>query len=187
MYKRQVLERWDGRSYAAGASAFRAAGWAGSGLALPSLSLPLPSGILAGQLPLPLAALAAGAGELGLGWALLGTALLDALVVLVRQRPVVRQGPVVRWFAGVSGALLGLGAALTGLAVSLTESSVAGAAPGGLLLAAVAAGCVGAAWRAARTGSAGAGGAGGAGPSFLHIWGRGRFSAVGGWWVLLGF
>ncbi|MFD9359558.1 hypothetical protein ACFWB8_33780, partial [Streptomyces sp. NPDC060031] len=68
----------DGTAYAAGAAAVLAAVWAGYGLALPGLRLPLPAALLTAQLPLPLAALAAAAGPVGIGWALLATAALDA-------------------------------------------------------------------------------------------------------------
>ncbi|MCB5182609.1 hypothetical protein LG632_24955, partial [Streptomyces sp. SMC 277] len=111
----------DGTAYAAAATAVLAAAWAGYGLALRGLRLPLPAAVVAAQLPLPLAAVAAGAGPLGVGWALLGTAVLDVLVVAAG-----RPGPVVRGLAGVWAVVLGAGAALTALESSLAAGSPAG-------------------------------------------------------------
>ncbi|RST09934.1 hypothetical protein EF904_14225, partial [Streptomyces sp. WAC05950] len=72
----------DGTGYAAGAAAVLAAVWAGYGSALRTLRIPLPAAVVAAQLPLPLAAVAWQAGPLGVGWALLVTAALDAALAL---------------------------------------------------------------------------------------------------------
>ncbi|MFD3698721.1 SCO7613 C-terminal domain-containing membrane protein [Streptomyces sp. NPDC058646] len=137
-----ALPDTDPVGYAAAATAAGAALWAGYGWALalragpegpagrvPALRIPLPAAVLAAQWPLPLAALAAGAGPLGLGWALLATAVLDAALALR-----VRAGWAVA--AWVPAAVLGAGALLTGAGRSWAAASVAGAlAPGALLLA----------------------------------------------------
>ncbi|MER5931404.1 hypothetical protein [Streptomyces sp. NPDC002054] len=157
------LSDTDGLAYAAGAAAVLAAVWAGYGLALRPLRMPLPAAVLTGQLPLPLAALAAGAGATGVGWALLATAALDAgLALWPRARA------VVRWCAGVSGAAFGTSVLLIGLTVSAGTGAVAPS----LLLAALAAGCVAVAWRAAGV-TAGAPAAG------YAMAAAGGFAAVG--------
>ncbi|MFJ9763671.1 SCO7613 C-terminal domain-containing membrane protein [Streptomyces erythrochromogenes] len=128
----------DGTGYAAGAAAVLAAAWAGYGSALRTLRLPLPAAVLAAQLPLPLAAIAADAGATGLGWALLVTAALDALLAL-RVRA-----------AAVPAAVLGSAALLVGAAQSWSAGSAGQAlAPAALLLAGAALG-VAAAWREPR-------------------------------------
>ncbi|CAM5374111.1 hypothetical protein SAVIM338S_01573 [Streptomyces avidinii] len=145
----------DGTAYAACAAAVLAALWAGYGRALPRLRIPLAAALLTAQLPLPLAALAAGADGLGLGWALLATAALDALLALLRPG---------RWtvWAAVTGSVTGGAALLTGLTASVASaatgpaSTVLGASA---LLAATAALGVAVAWRpAGRAAFAAAGG-----------------------------
>ncbi|MEV6678303.1 hypothetical protein AB0N09_15805 [Streptomyces erythrochromogenes] len=132
----------DGTGYAAGAAAVLAAVWAGYGSALRALRLPLPAAVLAAQLPLPLAAVAGDAGALGLGWALLVTAGLDAALALrVRAAAVA---------AAVPAAVLGSAALLVGAAQSWSAGSSGQAlAPAALLLAGAALG-VAAAWREPR-------------------------------------
>ncbi|UUU42908.1 SCO7613 C-terminal domain-containing membrane protein [Streptomyces sp. NBC_00162] len=128
----------DGTAYAAGAAAVLAAVWAGYGLALRTLRIPSAAAVLAAQFPLPLAALAAQAGPLEIGWALLATAALDAALAL-RVRA-----------AAVPAAVLGAGALLIGAAESWSAASAAEAlAPAGLLLAGAALGTA-AAWREPR-------------------------------------
>ncbi len=128
----------DGTAYAAGAAAVLAAVWAGYGLALRGLRIPLPAAVLAAQFPLPLAAVAAQAGPPELGWALLATAALDA--ALARRARA----------AAVPAAVLGTGALLIGAAESWSAASAADAlAPAGLLLAGAALGTA-AAWREPR-------------------------------------
>lgn len=132
----------DSAAYAAGSAAVLAAVWAGYGLALPGLRIPLPAAVLTAQLPLPLAAVAAGGNGIALGWALLATAALDAALALVRPG---------RWslWAAVAGSVVGGAALLTGLAESVAPES--GGLPLGAaaLLAAVCALGVAVAWRPA--------------------------------------
>ncbi|MFC9817071.1 SCO7613 C-terminal domain-containing membrane protein [Streptomyces virginiae] len=128
----------DGTGYAAGAAAVLAAVWAGYGSALRTLRIPLPAAVVAAQLPLPLAAMAWQAGPLGVGWALLVTAALDAALAL-RVRA-----------AAVPAALLGSAALLVGAAQSWSAGSAAQAlGPAALLLAGAALGAA-AAWREPR-------------------------------------
>ncbi|WP_371679396.1 SCO7613 C-terminal domain-containing membrane protein [Streptomyces sp. NBC_01276] len=116
-----------GGAYAAGAAAVLAGLWAGYGVALRGLRLPLPAAVAAAQLPLPLAAAVTGAGPLAGGWALLVTAALDvALATAVSRR-------AVRLPAAVAGGLLAAMALSTGLALSLAAPGTAG--PAGLLAA----------------------------------------------------
>ncbi|THA82523.1 hypothetical protein [Streptomyces sp. A0592] len=132
----------DGTGYAAGAAAVLAAVWAGYGSALRTLRLPLPAAVLAAQLPLSLAAVAADAGAPGLGWALLVTAALDAALAL-RVRAAAVLGTAL-------AAVLGSAALLTGAAQSWSADSAGQAlAPAALLLAGAALG-VAAAWREPR-------------------------------------
>ncbi|MFK0220461.1 SCO7613 C-terminal domain-containing membrane protein [Streptomyces vinaceus] len=135
----------DGTAYAAGAAAVLAALWAGYARALPRLVVPLPAALLTAQLPLPLAAVAATAGPVGTGWALLATAALDASLVLLV--PGVRARAAVSGPAAVSGAVLGAGALLSGLSEIAPAGSAGAAAGPALLLAACAALGVTVAWR----------------------------------------
>lgn len=75
----------DAAAYAAGAAAVLAALWAGYARVLPGLTVPLPAAVLTAQLPLPLAAVASAADPVGVGWALLATAALDAALVLAAR------------------------------------------------------------------------------------------------------
>ncbi|MFI9121774.1 SCO7613 C-terminal domain-containing membrane protein [Streptomyces bikiniensis] len=134
---RVALSDADGLGYAAVASAVLAGAWAAYGSALPRLRVPLPAGVVAAQLPLPLGALAAGGGATAFAWAALVTAAADGAVVLwTRPLPV-------RITAGAGAAVLGGWALLTGGWLSL--SSPWSGAP---LLLAGAAVCLYAAWRA---------------------------------------
>ncbi|WP_407840007.1 SCO7613 C-terminal domain-containing membrane protein [Streptomyces sp. DSM 116496] len=131
----------DGTAYAAGAAAALAAGWAGYGRSLPALRIPVPAALLTAQLPLPLAALAAGAAGLDMAWALLGTAALDAGLVLLRP------GRWSRW-AGAAGSVAGGAALLTGLVESAAAESTGAALAPSARLAAVAVLALVVAWRA---------------------------------------
>ncbi|MGW6981976.1 SCO7613 C-terminal domain-containing membrane protein [Streptomyces sp. NPDC054932] len=137
----------DGTGYAAGAAAVLAAVWAAYGSGLRKLRIPLPAAVLAAQFPLPLAALAAQPGPLELGWALLVTAALDAVLAL-RARA-----------AAVPAAVLASVALLLGAAQSWSAASAAQAlAPAALLLAGSALGAAAArreprAWVAALVGA----------------------------------
>ncbi|MFJ3203559.1 SCO7613 C-terminal domain-containing membrane protein [Streptomyces sp. NPDC086989] len=135
----------DATAYAAGAAAVLAALWAGYARALPGLVVPLPAAVLAAQLPLPLAAVASAAGPVGLGWAVLATAALDAgLVLLV---PGVRARTAVSGPAAAAAAALAAGALLTGLSETASAGSAAAAAGPAVLLAGCAALGVAVAWR----------------------------------------
>lgn len=133
----------DGTAYAAGAAAVLAAGWAGYGHFLPALRIPVPAALLTAQLPLPLAALAAGTAERGVGWALLATAALDAGLALLRP------GRLSAW-AGAAGSVAGGAALLTGLAQTAAADSAGAALQPSMLLAAAAALAVTVACRSAR-------------------------------------
>ncbi|MEV7413638.1 hypothetical protein [Streptomyces sp. NPDC089919] len=126
----------DGPAYTAGAAGVLAALWSGYGLWLRGLRLPLPAAVLAAQLPLPLGAVAAGVPVLGLAWAVLGTAALDAVVALaVRGRSGPRAGlRVAGVLAAVSGGLLGGWALLAALVESAGAAGPAGAASAGAVL-----------------------------------------------------
>ncbi|MER7763357.1 hypothetical protein, partial [Streptomyces sp. NPDC097619] len=139
---RVALPDVDGLGYAAGASAVLAAVWAGYGALCRGLRLPLPAAVTMAQPVLPLAALAAGAGVRGLGWAFLGSAVLSAGFALSG-----RGGTVPRALAGAYGAMAGAGALLVGLAEARAAGSAGAAlAPGALLV--VGAGAAGAvSWR----------------------------------------
>ncbi|MFI6001104.1 SCO7613 C-terminal domain-containing membrane protein [Streptomyces sp. NPDC051366] len=135
----------DGTAYAAGAAAVLAALWAGYARVLPGLLIPLPAAVLTAQLPLPLAAVASAADPVGVGWALLATAALDAALVL--SAPGVRARASVFGPAAVSAAVLAAGALLAGLSESLQAASATAAAGPALLLAACAVLGVAVAWR----------------------------------------
>ncbi|MET9884195.1 hypothetical protein ABZZ20_13795 [Streptomyces sp. NPDC006430] len=140
-----ALPEVDGTAYAAGASAVLAALWAGYAPLLGKLVVPLPAAVVTAQLPLPLAALAAGADPVGFGWALLATAALDAALVLLV--PGARSRGPVCGPAVASGAVWGAGALLIGLSGSVQAGSAAAALDPSLLLAACAALGVAVAWR----------------------------------------
>lgn len=134
----------DGLVYAAVASAVLAAGWAAYGLALGGLRLPLPAAVVAGQLPLVLAAWAADAPALGFGWVLLVTAAADTAVVLWGK------GLGARVTAGVGVVVTGSFALLVGLVMSVSaDSAVSAVGPGVLLLAGAAVAWFGS-WRTRR-------------------------------------
>ncbi|MEV3992362.1 hypothetical protein AB0J57_25980 [Streptomyces sp. NPDC049837] len=136
---RVVLPETDAMGYAAVASAVLAALWAGYGAGVGGLRVPLPVAVAAGQLPLPLGAVAAGADSLTACWALLATAVLDVLVAL-------RAGLVtpVRVVACVAACATGGSAALVAAWFSVVRG---GAEPAGLLLVAAGLALYGA-WRA---------------------------------------
>ncbi|NYE39779.1 SCO7613 C-terminal domain-containing membrane protein [Streptomyces fulvorobeus] len=130
----------DGLVFAAVASGVLAVGWAGYGLALRGLRLPLPAAVVAGQLPLVLWAWAAGAPTLVFGWALLVTAAVDGAVALWGK------GLAVRVTAGTGAAVTGLVALGLGLLKSVSADGPLPAVwPGCLLLAGA-----GVAWAGAR-------------------------------------
>ncbi|GHF83250.1 SCO7613 C-terminal domain-containing membrane protein [Streptomyces griseosporeus] len=119
-----------GAGYAAVAAAVLAAGWTAYGV-LPrtgGLRLPLPAALAAGQLPLLLWAVAAGAGPAGIAGALLVTAACDTAVALRWAVPAVRVAAVAGAFA-----LGGWGAVTAGW-LSWTASGPGGAARAAVLL-----------------------------------------------------
>ncbi|MEU2389951.1 hypothetical protein [Streptomyces sp. NPDC007369] len=150
-----------GTAYAAGASAVLAAVWAAYGALLPRLVVPAAGAVLAAQLPLPLAALAAAEGPVGLGWALLATAALDCVLAVsggfaagLRARAA-WTGPAVWVLAAVCGTV----ALLCGVPGLATAESAAAAGAPALLVAGCAALGVAVAWRVpAASGAALAGG-----------------------------
>ncbi|MGW6245154.1 SCO7613 C-terminal domain-containing membrane protein [Streptomyces roseolus] len=111
---RVALPEVDGLGYAAVAAGLLAGLWAGYGGLLRGLRLPFPAVVAAAQLPLPLGVLAAGGGPAAVAWAAALTAAAD---VLLLARPA---GIAVRTTAGVSAALLALGALPVGGTLSLT-------------------------------------------------------------------
>ncbi|MFF7365164.1 SCO7613 C-terminal domain-containing membrane protein [Streptomyces sp. NPDC008125] len=138
-----------GAAFAAVASAALAALWAGYGRVPGRPVLPAPAAVVAGQLPLVLACVAAGAPALAFGWALLVTAVLDGVLVV---RAV---GSAVRITALVCLAAAGAGALLTALARSLMAGGpVAAIAPGALLVLAGAAALLAVRWAPSRLATA---------------------------------
>ncbi|WP_274556144.1 SCO7613 C-terminal domain-containing membrane protein [Streptomyces spiramyceticus] len=139
---RAALPAADGLAYAAISSAALAALWAAYGLGLGRLRIPLPAALVAVQLPFPLWALASGAGPLTLTWSLLATAALDVAVALWgKGRGVRPMACGAAWLAG-AWALLSVGA------MSVTAGDAADAVRPGVLLLAIAALALFAAWRA---------------------------------------
>ncbi|GGZ62521.1 hypothetical protein GCM10010387_64950 [Streptomyces inusitatus] len=127
-------------AYAAWASAALAAVWAGYGRVAKRLRAPLPAAVAAAQLPLVLWSATAGPAP-SPGWALLGTALFD-VVVLIRAT-----SPGVRALAAAGGSVTGALALVHGVFPSLMAGSPAEAAGPAALLAASAAVALFAAWR----------------------------------------
>ncbi|MER6916258.1 hypothetical protein ABT354_31740 [Streptomyces sp. NPDC000594] len=115
---RVALSGVDGTGYAAGAAAVLAGVWAGYGRVVPALRIPLPSAVVAAQLPLPLAAVS-GAPGWALEWALLVTAAGTAVVALRAGRAAVRRTAV------VGAALTGGGALLLAGSATLPVASLA--------------------------------------------------------------
>ncbi|MFD3727419.1 SCO7613 C-terminal domain-containing membrane protein [Streptomyces sp. NPDC058671] len=105
---RVALPGTDGLGYTAAAAAVLAGAWTAYGSALSRLRIPLPVAVVAGQLPLPLGALAAGGGPTAFAWAALVTAAVDGAVVLW-ARP-----QSVRITAATGAVVLGGWALLTG-------------------------------------------------------------------------
>ncbi len=132
----------DGLAYAAAGSAALAALWAAYGLGFGRLRLPLPAALISAQFPFLLWALAADAGPLTLTWALLATAALDVAVALWGP------GRAVRPMACAGAWLSGAGALLSAAALSLAAGGSGDAVRPGVLLLAIAALALFAAWRA---------------------------------------
>ncbi|MFF8609223.1 SCO7613 C-terminal domain-containing membrane protein [Streptomyces sp. NPDC015346] len=170
---RAALTGTDALAYAAVASAVLAGAWAAYGSALGRLRVPLPTAVVAAQLPLPLGVLAADGGPLALAWAALATAVLDLAVVLWMKPAAVRTT------ACAGAGVLGGWALLTGARLSLTSPI-----PAGALLLACAALALCLAWRAARVAVAGSAVAGLA--AVVAVGGVLR-AVVPGDWVVAGY
>ncbi|MEU5715022.1 hypothetical protein AB0G71_04385 [Streptomyces sp. NPDC020403] len=141
----------DGLRFSAVASAVLAAVWTAYGLWLGRLRLPLPTAVVAGQLPLVLWAWAADASASVFGWALLVTAAAD-VAVAVRGR-----GFALRVTACAGASVTGLAALGVGLGQSLTAAGpTAAVGPGALLLAGASVALLGA-WHAPRETASAAG------------------------------
>lgn len=125
---RVALPGTDPLGYTATTCAVLAGVWAAYGLLLDRLRTPLPVAVLTAQLPLSLWALAAGASQLTLGWALLATAVADlALVLWAKPTPARAIAGVTAWVAGGWALLIAAG-------LSVTADTPLDAAPPGLLL-----------------------------------------------------
>lgn len=132
----------DGLTFWAVATAVLASAWTLYGLLPAPLRTPLPAAVVAGQLPLVLAAWAVGASATGFGWALLVTAAAD-VAVASRYR-----GTAVRVTACAAAVLTGPAALALGLGLSVAADGAADAVGPGVLLVAGAAVAVAGAWRA---------------------------------------
>lgn len=144
---RVALPDVDGVRYTAVASAVLAAVWAGYGMRLGGLRLPLPAGVLAAQLPLVLWAGSAGAGTELMTAALLATAAFDAALALGTG------GRGVRLFASVAGCVAGGSGLLAAAWLSWSAHEPAPAARAGLLLLVAVAVALTVAWRTAPPGA----------------------------------
>uniref|UniRef100_UPI0033CA1708 SCO7613 C-terminal domain-containing membrane protein n=1 Tax=Streptomyces sp. NPDC047123 TaxID=3155622 RepID=UPI0033CA1708 len=146
----------DALGFAAGAATLLAALWAGYGLLLGELRLPLPLAVATAQLPLLLGAGAAQAGVHTTTAALLVTAALDVALALRAG------GTQVKLAAAAGAVLLGLGGAASAARLSVLAAEPAGAVRAGVLLLCAAAIALAAAWWArspeVTTGTAVAGG-----------------------------
>lgn len=125
---RVALPGTDPLGYTATACAVLAGVWAAYGLLLDRLRTPLPAAVLTAQLPLSLWALAAGASQLTLGWALLATAVADlALVLWAKPTPTRSIAGATAWVTGGCALLIASG-------LSVTAGTPLDAALPGLLL-----------------------------------------------------
>ncbi|MFD3922039.1 SCO7613 C-terminal domain-containing membrane protein [Streptomyces sp. NPDC058595] len=130
---RVALPDADPLGYTAAVCAVLAGGWAAYGLLLDRLRTPLPAAVLTAQLPLPLWALAAGASQVTVAWALLATAVADIAIALwTRPEPARSVAGVTAWVAGGWALLIAGGLSVT------AGSPLDAARPGALLLAAAA-------------------------------------------------
>ncbi|MFC8829907.1 SCO7613 C-terminal domain-containing membrane protein [Streptomyces sp. NPDC057137] len=111
---RVALPGADPLGYTATVCAVLAAVWAAYGLLLDRLRAPLPAAVLTAQLPLPLWALAAGASQLTLAWALLATAAGNiAMVLWTKPAPARSIAGVTAWVTGGSALLIAGGLSVT--------------------------------------------------------------------------
>lgn len=135
-----ALPQADPLGYAAAASAVLAAVWAAYGLLFRELRLPVPSAVVAAQLPLFLWARAADAGDHATTAALLATAAFDVAVALRASD----QG--VRVLASVGGCVTGLWGVAGAGVLSWTATDLTGAAAASALLVLAASIALVAAW-----------------------------------------
>ncbi|NKQ24003.1 hypothetical protein HF200_05855 [Streptomyces galbus] len=143
-----ALAGTDGTAYAAVATTVLAALWAAYGTALDALRLPRPAALAAAQLPLLLAAVAAGAGPYGISAALLLTATADAAAALLVTSPALR---TVRIAAATGAYGMGGWGLLGALWLSWTAPGPGAAARAAALLLPASAVALTAAWRTAGT------------------------------------
>ncbi|MEV7868642.1 hypothetical protein AB0P17_21675 [Streptomyces sp. NPDC088124] len=178
----------DGLRYTAAACAALAALWGGYGALLGRLRGPLPVAVVAAQLPPLLWSVAAGAGSLGVAWALLATAAADTAVALwlaprhAAKPPRHVSGRAARSLV-VAAAFAASGAALllAGWSSVPAGTPAAMAGPAALLLAGAALG-LSVAWRAPEAAFVCAAGAGLA--SVVAVGGVVRTAVPAGWAVL---
>ncbi|MFD5753362.1 SCO7613 C-terminal domain-containing membrane protein [Streptomyces sp. NPDC127033] len=178
----------DGLRYTAAACAALAALWGGYGALLGRLRGPLPVAVATAQLPPLLWSVAAGAGTLGVAWALLATAAADTAVALWLAPRHAAKPP--RGASGRAARSLVVAAAFATAAVALllagwssvpagTPAAMAG--PAALLLTGAALGLL-VAWRAPEAAFVCAAGAGLA--SVVAVGGVVRAALPAGWAVL---
>ncbi|MGW7370079.1 SCO7613 C-terminal domain-containing membrane protein, partial [Streptomyces sp. NPDC054841] len=140
--RRAALPDNDTMAYEAAASGALAALWAAYGTALGTLRLPLPSAVVAAQLPLPLWALASGGNLRPTAWAMLATAALDIAIALAAKPPAVRA------IAVIGAVVTGGWSLLVGVWLSVSAHAPSPALEPALLLLAAAGLALWAAWRA---------------------------------------
>lgn len=139
-----ALPRTDALGYTAAASAVLAALWTAYGLSFRELRLPLPLAVVTAQLPLLLWALAADAGDHGVGAALLVTAACDVAVALRVSARTVRDA------AATGACVTGLWGAVGAGYLSWSATDLSGAARAGALLMLAASIALVAAWLITR-------------------------------------
>lgn len=139
-----ALPRTDALGYTAAASAVLAALWTVYGLSFRELRLPLPLAVITAQLPLLLWALAADAGDHGVGAALLVTAACDVTVALRVSARAVREA------AAAGACVTGLWGAVGAGYLSWSATDLSGAARAGALLMLAASIALVAAWLMTR-------------------------------------
>ncbi|MFE2942272.1 SCO7613 C-terminal domain-containing membrane protein [Streptomyces sp. NPDC059255] len=178
----------DGLRYTAAACAALAALWGGYGALLGRLRGPLPVAVVTAQLPPLLWSVAAGAGSLGVAWALLATAAADTAVALwlaprhAAKPPRGASGRAARSLVVAAAfATAGVALLLAGWSSVPAGTPAAMAGPAALLLTGAALGLI-VAWRAPEAAFVCAAGAGLA--SVVAVGGVVRTVVPAGWAVL---
>ncbi|MFC9424952.1 SCO7613 C-terminal domain-containing membrane protein [Streptomyces sp. NPDC056987] len=178
----------DGLRYTAAACAALAALWGGYGALLGRLRGPLPVAVVTAQLPPLLWSVAASAGTLGVGWALLATAAADTVVALwlaarhAAKPPRGASGRAARSLVVAAAfATAGVALLLAGWSSVPAGTPAAMAGPAALLLTGAALGLL-VAWRAPEAAFVPAAGAGLA--SVVAVGGVVRTVVPAGWAVL---